>query len=105
MKNLHFFPFAQTEIIATCSENMRCLKTVLHSPGGSLLSNRRHELIRGELIIIPECSSDDIIHFVEFVGCSVVEFVQFVVDNWPLSTVLLEMMKNIRNYRILPISL
>ncbi|XP_031626681.1 uncharacterized protein LOC116342976 [Contarinia nasturtii] len=35
-----------TEIIATCSENMRCLKTVLHSPGGSLLSNRRHELIR-----------------------------------------------------------
>lgn len=84
---------------------MRCLKTVLHSPGGSMLSTRRHELIRGELIIIPECNSADICHFMEFVGGSVVEFVEFVICNWPLSKVLLEMIKNIRTYRILPVSL
>lgn len=84
---------------------MRCLKTVLYSPGGSMLSNRRHELIRGELIIIPECSSDDVIHFVEFVGESVVEFIEFVISNWPLSKLLIEIMKNVRTYQILPISL
>lgn len=84
---------------------MRCLKTVLHSPGGSMLSNRRHELIRGELILIPECNSADIVHFVEFVGGSVVEFVEFVVYNWPLSKLLVEILKSIRTYRILPISL
>lgn len=95
----------QTEIIATCSENMRCLKTVLHSPGGTMLSNRRHEFIRGELFILPECDSDDVVHFIEFVGGSVVEFVEFVISNWPLSKVLVEIMKNIRTYRMLPISL
>lgn len=95
----------QTEIIATCSENMRCLKTVLHSPGGSMLSNRRHDLIRGELIIIPECNSDDILHFMEFVGESVIEFIEFVICNWPLSKLVVEILKNIRTYRILPISL
>lgn len=78
---------------------------MLHSPGGSMLSNRRHELIRGELIIIPECNSADIVHFVEFVGGSVVEFVEFVVYNWPLSKLLVEILKSIRTYRILPISL
>lgn len=84
---------------------MRCLKTVLHSPGSSMLSHRRHELIRGELIIIPECNSADIIHFVEFVGDSVVEFIEFVVCNWPLSKLVIEIIKNVRTYHILPISL
>lgn len=95
----------QTEIIATCSDNLRCLKTVLLSPSGSLLSSRRYDLIRGELIIIPDCSSDDILHFVEFIGDSVVEFAEFVISNWPLSKLLVEILKKIRTYRILPISL
>lgn len=93
----------QAEIIATCKENMRCLKAVLLSPDAQMLTIGRHEMIRGEFVSILCCDCADFCHFFEFVLGSFMEFTEFLIDNWPLSKLLVEIMKNLRFYRLLPI--
>lgn len=93
----------QTEIISTCSDNMRCLKSVLHTSGATIIAHRRVDDIRGELPHKPHCHCTELQHFLQFVGNTLLELAEFVYGNWPLSNLLVQIVKCIRIYRILPI--
>lgn len=98
-----FCIFPQAEIIDKCNDNIRCLKTIIHSSGGAIVPHRRVDDIRGEFNYKPQSDCGDLQHFLQFVGNTLLEFAEFVYSNWPLSNVLLELFKCIRIYRILPI--
>lgn len=68
-----------------------------------MLSSNRFVLIRGELVSSINCDGDDFCHFFEFVVESLIEFTEFLIQNWPLSKILVEIVRSLRFYKLLPI--